>query len=170
MQRPLAFARNNPNGTSTFVQEGLQRHRGVELFASGPISNSVSVIGGVSVFDPVQVRTANPLQDGKQAPGVPRMTASLTADWRVQQMPGLGIFAGVFYFDRQFVDTQERAAIPSWTRFDGGIRYSFRVGKARSTALFNVDNLLDKNYWASAGAGLQHGTPRTWRLSVRTEF
>ncbi len=44
-----------------------------------------------------------------------------------------------------------RRSLPDWTRFDVGVRYAFENPGAKGKLLvarFNVDNVLDTNYWA----------------------
>jgi iron complex outermembrane recepter protein len=169
IERPLSFT-NQELPLPRFVVDGTQRHRGLELFASGPVSDAVSLIGGLTLFDAKQEETGDPLQNGKRPVGVPDHAASLTADWRIAAVPGLGAYLGAFRFGKQYVDALNTQAIPAWTRFDGGLRYRAPwAGRSTSLAL-SVDNLFDKRYWASAGAGLQFGTPRTWRVSTTVDF
>jgi iron complex outermembrane recepter protein len=67
----------------------------------------------------------------------------------------------------------ELQSIPSWTRFDAGVRYGFERKHGKPIEVrFNVENLFDLNYWTSASVnnGLAMGTPRTFLLSVGTRF
>jgi iron complex outermembrane receptor protein len=136
------------------------------------VREELSLIGGLTWIDAEQRSTGNAAQDGKRAPGVPRIGLSLTGDWRVPAVPGLGVYAGVFRFGSQYVDALNTQQIPGWTRVDAGVRWRLPLsdGARATTLLLNVDNLADKRYWASAGAGLQVGTPRTWRVSARFDL
>src|SRR3546814_5056861 len=60
--------------------------------------------------------------------------------------------------------------LDSWTRFDLGARYVALVGGRPLTLRFNVDNVANKRYWASAynafsGSRLLQGGPRTFKRS-----
>ncbi|MGH8429836.1 MAG: hypothetical protein ACREUF_05480, partial [Solimonas sp.] len=72
--------------------------------------------------------------------------------------------------------TLPRRSLPDWTRFDIGVRYTFENARSPTgkpvVLRFNVDNVADANYW-SGGDGvttLNLGAPRTFRLSLTTDF
>jgi iron complex outermembrane receptor protein len=72
--------------------------------------------------------------------------------------------------------TYPRRMMPQWTRFDLGARYSFENPGARGKMLvarFDVDNILDANYWAGSNQTATFmflGAPRTFRLSLTADF
>jgi iron complex outermembrane recepter protein len=169
LRRPLSFV-NQEVPLPRFTVDGLQRHRGLELFASGPVSDALSVIGGITLFDAKQLQTGNPAQNGKKAPGVPSSALSFTGDYRLSALRGMSLYGGVFRFSSQYVDSLNTQQIPAWTRLDGGIRYNTRIAGRVTNVQLNIDNLFNKKYWASAGEGLQYGTPRTWRISASMDF
>jgi len=73
----------------------------------------------------------------------------------------------------QYLDAANTQSIPSWTRFDAGVRYTFERKDGKPIAVrFNVENLFDLNYWASANStiGLAMGAPRTFLLSLSADF
>ncbi|MNO09945.1 Ferrichrome receptor FcuA precursor [compost metagenome] len=52
-----------------------------------------------------------------------------------------------------------------------GARYSFKVQDKAVTLRMNVENLTDKNYWASANGGyLTQGDPRLVKFSGTIDF
>ena len=66
-------------------------------------------------------------------------------------------------------------SVPSWTRLDLGARYVTTVAEQMVTFRARVDNVTDRDYWASAGgypgAGyLVLGAPRTFMLSATVNF
>jgi iron complex outermembrane receptor protein len=73
----------------------------------------------------------------------------------------------VFYAGQQYLDGANTQAVPSWTRIDVGVRYETRLAGARATCRFGIENVADRNYWASAHSGiLTIADPRTLKLSA----
>ena len=65
--------------------------------------------------------------------------------------------------------------MPAWTRFDLGARYLMDVGGKLLTLNARVDNVANRNYWASVGGYatngyLVQGTPRTFSLTASVDF
>ncbi len=71
----------------------------------------------------------------------------------------------------QFVDAANNVSLPTWNRFDAGARYKLKVAEKDLTLRVNVENLTDKNYWASANGGyLTQGDPRLVKFSGTIDF
>ena len=69
------------------------------------------------------------------------------------------------------MDTGNLQSIPAWTRYDAGLRYRTTWAGIPTTIRLNVQNLLNKSYWASAiDTYLVQSTPRTVQLSSTFEF
>ncbi len=65
--------------------------------------------------------------------------------------------------------------MPSWTRLDIGARYYADIAGRLLTLRARIDNLTDRDYWASAGGYpgqgyLVVGAPRTFVLSGSVDF
>ena len=104
---------------------------------------------------------------------MPDVQVNLGAEWDASFLKGLTFSGRMIYTSLQYLDAANTQSIPSWTRFDTGVRYTFERADGKPIAIrFNVENLFDLNYWASASAnfGLAMGTPRTFLLSLSTQF
>ncbi|EGF32277.1 Ferrichrome-iron receptor [Oxalobacteraceae bacterium IMCC9480] len=168
--QPSAYVRNNVFGVF-----GEQRNRGLELSVFGTPVRGVRVLGGLTVLDAKQVSTVDGLHDGKDAIGVPRQQFNLGAEWDVPGARGLTLTGRTVVTSSQYADGANTQELPSWTRVDVGARYVTLFGERALTLRARVDNLTDKNYWASAGgypgAGyLVLGAPRTVVLSASIDF
>ena len=65
--------------------------------------------------------------------------------------------------------------MPGWTRFDLGVRYLLNRQNSLVTLRARVDNLTDRDYWASVGGFpgtgyLVVGAPRTFSFSASVDF
>jgi len=168
--QPSAFV--NPT-TLVFGVDGETRTRGVEFNVFGEPIAGTRVLAGITHFDAEQVRTAGGVNDGKRTPGVPRYQVTAYVEQDIAAVPGLTLTGRAIYASGAFVDASERQPVPSWTRFDLGVRQSFQIENTRYTARFTVENVLDTNYWIArssiAGQALV-GAPRTYLFSLSAEF
>lgn len=72
---------------------------------------------------------------------------------------------------RQYQDVANRASLPSWNRFDLGARYRFKAAQQRYTIRAAIENVADKDYWASSYGGyLVQGAPRTFKVAMTVDF
>lgn len=152
-------------------ENGEQRNRGLELSIFGEVTRDVRLLGGLTLMDGKLTKTAGGLYDGNRALAVPRIQANFGVDWDNSLAPGLGFNARVVHTGRQYVDQANLLDLPAWTRIDIGARYKTSLGGKPLTLRANVENLFDKNYWASSNEGYIYiGTPRTLLISGTVDF
>lgn len=154
---------------------GEQRNRGLELSVFGTPMRGVRVLGGLTLLEAEQKTTAGGADQGKDAIGVPKTQFNLGGEWDVAGVEGLSLTARALYTSTQYADGANTQKLPSWTRLDLGANYAMRVMDRNVTLRARVDNVADKNYWASAGgypgAGyLVVGAPRTFTISGTVDF
>lgn len=170
--QPMGFLNTS---TNLFGIDGEQRNRGVELSIYGTPMRGVRVLGGATLLDAKQLRTADGKNDGKDAIGVPDVQVNLGAEWDVPNIKGLALSGRALYTSSQYADAANTQTLPSWTRYDVGVRYITSIGNKMITIRGQIENLANRNYWASAGgypgAGyLVLGAPRTFMLSASLDF
>ncbi|WP_229515676.1 TonB-dependent siderophore receptor [Massilia sp. CFBP 13647] len=168
--QPQAYVANN-----TFGLFGEQRNRGVELSVFGLPAKGLRLLGGATLLDSQQRRTFNGATDGREAIGVPEIQVNLGADWDVPGVPGLALNARALHTSTQFADAANLQKLPSWSRLDIGATWSTRLMERDVTLRARIDNVTDKNYWASAGGYpgygyLVAGGPRTVTVSGSVDF
>ncbi|MGB6008657.1 MAG: TonB-dependent receptor [Castellaniella sp.] len=163
------------NTSNVYVQSGKDRHRGVELTVFGQATRDVRVLGGATWLDAKQIDTGDAATDGKRTIGVPRLQANLGAEWDLPWVDGLTLDGRVVYTGATYADAENTQEVPGWTRLDVGLRYLWDVQGRLVTLRARVDNLMDRNYWASVGGYpgsgyLALGTGRTVSLNASMEF
>ncbi|MFC3076142.1 TonB-dependent receptor [Shinella pollutisoli] len=162
------------SGALVRALDGEQRNRGIELNAYGEISPGVRLLGGLTLLDARQTRTANGTNDGKRANGAPAFRAVVGAEWDTPFMEGLTLTGRVTYTGEQVVNNDnENLKIPDWAIVDIGARYTFNSpwNDQPITVRASIDNVFDKNYWSTAQSNsLYLGAPRTFRLSTTFKF
>ena len=90
--------------------------------------------------------------------------------WNKYQInPYWGAALGVIYFSNSFASSDDSVKLPGFWRFDAGL---FLTINETWRAQFNVENLFDKGYWASADGNnnISPGAGRTFRVSATARF
>ncbi|RML72061.1 TonB-dependent siderophore receptor [Pseudomonas syringae pv. syringae] len=165
------------NTTSrVFGPNGKRRNDGVELTMFGEPMKGFRLLGGVMYIDSELTNTVNGTFDGNRAPATPKYNVNLGAEWDVPGVNGLTLTGRGIYTGSQYLDQANSKSIDSSERFDVGARYAFKVDQKDITLRANVENVMNKYYWSSAGAsddsepGLTLSTPRTYLLSATVGF
>jgi iron complex outermembrane receptor protein len=147
---------------SLFGLSSTQHNRGAELSVYGEALPGVRVLGGASFLDAK-------LQ-GKDVIGSPRSQYNLGFDFDVPGVQGLALNVRGVHTAQQFADSANTQVVPSWTRLDIGARYEMDVGAHQVTLRAGINNVTNRNYWASSGGYpgqgyLTVGAPRTFLVS-----
>jgi iron complex outermembrane receptor protein len=160
---------------NSFQVAGEQRNRGAELAVFGEAARGVRLLGGLTYLDAKQKATLGGATDGRDAIGAPHTQANVGVEWDVPALRGFTVTARAVTTASQYADAANTQSVPSWTRFDLGARYVMTVADKLVTLRARVDNVADRNYWASAGgypgsSYLTLGAPRTFNLSASVDF
>mgnify|MGYP003346112446 FL=1 len=94
------------------------------------------------------------------------------AEWDVPWVPGLTLAGRATYTGAQYVNSSNTQRIDSWTRYDAGVRYLTRIMGKRVGFFANVENLLNKSYWAGSfnDGYVTQNAPRTFKLTTTIDF
>ena len=142
----------------------------------GEVAEGVRLLGGAMFLNPVLTQTQGGATNGWLAPFSPTAQLNLSGEWDLPFAPGATVNGRVVYTGAQYIDTTwPRRVLPEWTRLDLGARYALENPGAKGKLLvarFNVENVLDSNYWAGGNGVfiLSLGAPRTFRLSLTADF
>jgi len=163
------------DASNRFTASGKDRHQGIELTVFGEPIDRVRVLGGLTFLDAKQRSTGNTAIDGNRVIGVPRFQANLGAEWDIPGVQGLAVDGRVVYTGASYADDANTLKVPGWTRFDAGLRYMMDVDGHVVTLRARVENIANRNYWASVGGYpgngyLVLGGPRTFSLSASMDF
>lgn len=167
--RPLEYLRSD----NLYVQEGEQRHRGIELSAAGRLSRQLNAYINAMYLDAELVNTGNAATSGSRAPSAPRFNASAFLDYELNFPEGLAFTVGAYHTGARVVVNSGGATIPSFTHVNVGARYRTEIlGRATDFRL-TVDNVADEFYYAgltpTTGA-INPGPARVIRASIKTYF
>lgn len=162
----------------TYDNAGQSRVDGLELSASGKITDKWKVFAGYSYLDSELVKagkagrsgTVNataPSNDGNEMPNTPKNSFSLWTTYDV--LPNATIGGGTFYVDKVYGDVANTMYVPDYWRYDA--MASYKLSKNVDFQL-NVQNVFDKKYFDKAYAShyANQAAGRTVLLSTNFHF
>lgn len=162
---------------SSYTQDGIfrvdgeQLNKGVELNVYGEPLDGLRLLSGATVMKTEIEGSANGINDGNRAVGVPRFQFNLGADWDVPGLEGAALSARMLRTGGQYLNAANTQSIAAWNRFDLGARYAFNFDEQAITLRANLENVANEAYWASANGGyLTQGTPRTLKVALTVDF
>lgn len=174
------FVTRKPSGlldttTNVYSVGGEDKHQGVELTAFGEPVRGLKVLGGVTFLDARQESTAGGATNGKKVIGVPNAQANVGVEWAVPGVRGLAVDTQLIATGKFYADSANTLRVPGWGRVDAGVRYTTEFMGRAVTLRGRINNVANRNYWASAGGYsgygyLVEGAPRTAVLSATFDF
>lgn len=137
--------------TTSRVQTGEIRSRGVELEAKTEINRDLTVLASYTYLDNVVTKSNNPAQFGRHPVGMPMNSATAWADYTFHSGPldGFGLSGGVRYIGETPGTTVNDFYVPSVTLVDAAVHYDLAaLGKQFNgfKLQVNATNLFDKTY------------------------
>ena len=155
---------------NTFVAVGKQRNRGLEATVFGQPVDGVRVLGGATLMD-ADVQNPADIEDiGKRPVGAPQRLLNAHVEWDPAFAPGLTLTLRGLYTSDQYLDAANTQRLPSWTRWDAGLRYAMKAAGKPVVLRASVENLADKRYYSSVNTFASVGAPRTVLLSATVDF
>ncbi|WP_095152715.1 TonB-dependent siderophore receptor [Pseudomonas sp. Irchel s3b5] len=162
---------SDPANPTKLVLAGEQRTDGLELTASGELSDKWQVYAGYAFLD-AEITKSNSRTNGVPNEGqVPTLTPrhsanlwlvrSLTQTWR------LGM--GANYVDDRYTALDNNVVMPAYTTVDAALLYN----QPTWDMALRLRNVFDKDYYASAHGSVDlitPGAPRTLELSTNYRF
>ncbi len=155
---------------------GEARSQGIEVDLTGELTDYLSLVGTYAYTDAIFTKDnefrGNPSKQGNRLPNVPEHSGSLWLTFHPDERFKIG--AGMFAQGQRAGDNNNTYALPGFVRLDTMVSYNWRVAGSKLTTQFNVNNLLDKDYFrgssSSDRSGAFPGNPITFIGSVRLDF
>jgi len=167
----------DPDGLPTQLAGAkTARHRGLELTAAGRVDAALSLQASLMALDAKYTQAVDQTLVGQRVTNLPRLKASLFADYKLAALPGLSINGLATYENGKTVTADGSVELPSSWQLDAGLSYQQRIVGKATLWRFNIENLTDRAYWREApttywgGVYLFPATPRTLRASVTVDF
>ncbi|AQY64501.1 TonB-dependent siderophore receptor [Pseudomonas veronii] len=161
------------SGETVYSVAGEVRSRGLELDASGQLSDRWSLIGSYAYTD-AEV-TKDPALQGKRLQNVAKHTGSLSAVYDVGSLLGgddLRVGAGARYVGQREGDAKNSFNLPGYTVADLFASYDTKIEGQKVKFQLNVKNLFDRTYYTSAASSVfvSMGDARQVSVSSTLEF
>ena len=156
----------DPNDPSRVVQTGAQRTTGIELGASGDVTDRWQLAGGWATQ---RARITSDTKSGAAGATVPLVPQNTLSLWnKVRLTPTLGLALGAVHQSRMYAALDNAVMLPAFTRYDAGLYLSILE---HTRLQVNMENLLGTAYYASAHGNnnIMPGAPRTLRVSASVE-
>ncbi|MDL2186257.1 TonB-dependent siderophore receptor [Pseudomonas sp. ChxA] len=175
-QTRQAYQYAKPEGVEfIYVQQGEQKNTGLELSANGWATDRLQIATSVAAIRARVNNSGTPDYEGHQALNVPKLRASLYADYALPWMNGLAVLGGVQYSAKKYADRTGNVQVGDYAVVNVGSRYTTKIDGYETVFRLSVDNLFDKRYWRDAGEYLGddylfQGAPLTARLSASVNF
>ncbi|MEM5570508.1 TonB-dependent siderophore receptor [Aliarcobacter butzleri] len=165
IEKANRYDKDLPSGMKEVTQDGLEIHEGLELTATGKVTDNLTIVGGGTIMNLEIDKAAS--NEGKKPADTASKMAKLYAEYDISAIKGLTLTGGAYYTGESYRDAQNTDIIPSYTVYDGGLRYKTKLDKYPTTFIMNVTNLTDKKYWRSSTS---FGEPRNLAFSIKMEF
>ena len=180
IERPTAYTGYD----GVFEEQGEQTNKGIEFMASGKLTNSVALFGGVTFMD-TEINGAKIANiNNKQALGMPEWQANLLVEYTIPSFEELVLSSNFHYTGERAIDPANTQWADEYFTIDLGARYATKklLGD-RTIFRLSVNNITDEKYWggifASNGldgnsvagsTSLFMGEPRNITASVEVRF
>ncbi len=152
------------------------QHRGLELSAVGRVNAALSLQASLMALDAKYSLAVDQALVGQRVTNLPRLKASLFADYKLAALPGLSLNCLAIFENGKTVTTDGSVELPSAWQLDAGLSYQQRMAGKTTLWRFNMENLTNRTYWREAptaswgGVYLFPAAPRTLRASVTVDF
>ncbi|WP_314387985.1 TonB-dependent siderophore receptor [Pseudomonas brenneri] len=169
------YAKPDSAGEFTYVQQGQQKNTGLELSANGWATERLQIATSVAAIRARVNGSGTPQYEDHQTINVPKLRASVYADYALPWVNGLAVLGGVQYSASKNANRTGNVEVGDYAVVNVGSRYSTKVDGYETVFRLSVDNLFDKRYWRDAGEYmgddyLFQGAPLTARLSASVNF
>jgi iron complex outermembrane receptor protein len=162
------------DANNTFVRNGTETHRGIELSAQGKAMADLDYGVSLLALNTKQEGTGDVTLDGKRVTNVPNLKSIAWLEYAVPAVDGLKVNGQWQHAGSKAFDPSNRVTVPGYDVFGLGASYPLRAGATKVTLRARVDNVFNKFYWRDVtqdlGGYLFPGAPRTFRVSAQFDF
>jgi iron complex outermembrane receptor protein len=142
------------DGTGRYVQIGTTQSRGAEFSLSGDLTPRLSLLAGAVFLSPRVTADRGAVGViGTRPTGLPASFVNVNLNWRSSLVKGLELDVAVYRRGTVFATTDDKVALPPWTKVDVGAHYRFRLARHPATVRVQLRNIFDNGGLSYAGPG-----------------
>ncbi|MFA0112917.1 TonB-dependent siderophore receptor [Vibrio sp. 10N.261.46.E11] len=150
------------------TQVGEQVHTGVELAATGYVTDAFSVSASTMFLDAEYKN--DPALNGKTPADVPEFTASIWSTYAFNN--GTDVNLGVYHVGERYTESANTFKKDAYTRVDAGVAHTIKYDENLDfVARFNVENLFDTDYLEGGSTrGVVVGEGRNYMATLQVKY
>jgi iron complex outermembrane receptor protein len=171
IERGAAYAANLPGSTTLhFYTDGREIYEGGELSVTGYVMPDLALYATATLLSAHY--SGQPGIAGNRVDGTPNRTWSLAGEYSPSWLdPNLKLTGGIYHTGSQALNANNVAFTHSYTTYDLGGSYRFKIGDHELIARVNGQNITGKRYWASVGGNsLAAALPGTVKFSLSVQY
>lgn len=153
-------------------QDGITNYNGIELNTNFKPTSKLKIGAGMMYMDAEidKVSASNIALIGNRPAGVAKWTGTLNGEYLIDSIAGLSLHGNVRYNGDSYTANTNTVEIPSYILVNGGLAYQFNLGGHDATLNANMNNILNKKYWASSGTWASIGEGRNGVVSLNVKW
>ena len=144
-QQNILISQDAGKGQVETTQAGEQHHRGLELSATGYMTQAFSLNASMMALDAEIKDKFDASINGNRPIDVPELAGSLWARYAFDQ--GTDLNLGAIYQGNRYGDAKNTYKKDAYTRFDAGVAHTIKYDENLDLIMrVNLENLLDTDY------------------------
>ena len=158
----------DPADVTKSILAGAQTSKGIELSASGNITEAWSIIASYAYQEGQFTKPISAtVPEGNWLANLPRHNIAIWNRYDITSWLGAGV--GVIHQTRRFAATDNLVDLPSYTRVDAAVYFNITD---TMTAQVNIENLLGEKYFFNANSNnnISPGAPFTVKVGLGARF
>jgi iron complex outermembrane recepter protein len=138
------------------ILAGKNRSKGIEFDFAGQVTDNLNLLATYAFTQSTYTQDFAGFK-GKRLENIPRHQGSLWGTWQFNDAFKVGL--GFVAAGKRFGDASNNYTLPGYVRMDAMAAYTHRIGQHKLTAQVNLNNLLDKEYFANSDGGSLNSIP-----------
>jgi catecholate siderophore receptor len=148
-----------PNAQQVQVLDGVARVSGIELGATGQLTDKWRITAGYGFTDSAIETSTNAAERGRQLPNTPPHAFTLWSTYDIT--PAWTVGGGAYYASEDYANTTNTQYVESYIRFDAMASYKLTP---KATLQLNIYNIGNEFYYAQYYGG--HAVPAAGRYAT----
>jgi iron complex outermembrane recepter protein len=153
------------------LQDGLEIYEGLEFSTSYQFTHNVNLGFSAIYLDGTIENISTVELEGNNPAYASDWQLVGNFEYKLAGIQGLKFHGSARYFGDSYTSTENTLKVPSYTLINAGVSYEFKINDRFWVFNGNVNNLLNKKYWAGGGwSSGNMGEARNISLGLNTRF
>jgi iron complex outermembrane receptor protein len=144
----------NLNSNNIYIALGNERHRGIEISATGSVTPRLSVVAGAVLLDArVKGPAVSEGRIGKRPINSSPRLVRISGEYLVPGLNGLSLDFGIDHDGERIASADNAVRLPARTILRAGARYRFQIHRVNAQFRILLDNITDRFSWTLTNGG-----------------